>query len=100
MLDERDLDLDLFALGLLAFVVFLSLSLATYSPTDPLGSPSDSFVAGYQPDPVTYPAASRVQNACGRVGAITADVAFRLVGIGAYYVAACLTGVNVWLLMG
>ena len=36
MFEERNLKLDLFALALLALVVFLALALATYTPADGL----------------------------------------------------------------
>jgi hypothetical protein len=52
---NRNLRLDLLALGLLALAVFLALSLLTYSPADPvieLASPLNQL---FHPDVLVYP---------------------------------------------
>ena len=67
----------LFALGLLAIVIFLSLAVVSYERSDP--SPSNSAGA------LVYPARGEVGNLCGLVGAWTADLLLRFSGIGSYY---------------
>ncbi len=99
MLEDRDLRLDLFALSMLALTVFLSLSLLTYDPADPLGEPPFPLSRAYQPDQLVYPPNPEVSNACGHAGALVADLLLRLVGLGAYYVVFALAALNVWLLM-
>jgi len=78
------------AVGLLALVVFLSVSLLTYNPADPMGElvrPLDSL---YQQDVLVYPQLDHVMNACGRAGAIAADLLFNGLGFGAYYLVMSL----------
>ena len=86
MFEDRDLKLDLAALALLAVVVFLGLALATYDPADPPGTQ-------------VYPAQQEVQNACGRLGALSAHGLLQLLGLGAYYLVASLAVVDLLLLM-
>jgi hypothetical protein len=59
MFEDRSLKLDLCALALAALVVFLGISLWTYSPLDPPGT-------------FTWPTSETVQNSCGWAGAHTA----------------------------
>lgn len=86
MLESRSLKLDLFAPALLAPCIFLGLSLFTYSATDSL-------------DLTEYPPAERTGNACGRSGALLADLAFQGLGVGAYYLLVSLAVLDGWLLM-
>ena len=85
MLESRSLKLDLAALALLAFAVFLGLALATYDPADSL-------------DALTYPPPSHTLNACGRSGALLVDLLFRGIGLGAYYLFVSLAVLDAWLL--
>jgi S-DNA-T family DNA segregation ATPase FtsK/SpoIIIE len=85
MPETRSLKLDLAALGLLALVIFLGLALATYDSADSLLATS-------------YPRPEQSANACGRSGAILADVALEGLGLGAYYLVASLAILDVWLL--
>ena len=55
MLEQRDLKLDLLALGLLTFCVFLGASLFTFNPADP-------------PSTLVYPPRTEIANVCGRSG--------------------------------
>ena len=96
---NRNLRLDLLALGLLALVVFLALSLLTYSPADPvieLASPLNQL---YHPDILVYPQNETVQNVCGHWGALVASMLFTGLGLGAYYLVVSLAILDVLLLM-
>jgi S-DNA-T family DNA segregation ATPase FtsK/SpoIIIE len=86
MFEDRSLKLDLCALALAALVVFLGVSLWTYSPLDPPGT-------------LTWPAPESVQNACGRAGAFAAHLLFDSLGYAAYYFVGSL-GVFTVLLIG
>ncbi len=85
MLNERSRKLDLIALALAAGAVFLGISLASYDPADP-------------PSTLVYPPASHIANACGRAGALAADLLLNAVGLGAYYLAATIGLVSLLLL--
>jgi S-DNA-T family DNA segregation ATPase FtsK/SpoIIIE len=85
MLESRSLKLDLLALALFALSIFLGLSLFTYSPADSL-------------DVLEYPAPTKTQNACGRSGALAADLMFQGLGIGAYYLLISISVLDAWLL--
>ncbi len=72
MLEDRNLKLDLFALGLLAATVFLGAALLSYSPADP-------------PSRLIFPAATETTNVCGHIGATTSTYLFQGLGLGAFY---------------
>ncbi len=74
---QRNLKVDLFALVLLALVIFLGVALATYDPTDP-------------PSTLVFPIKASIANACGRWGAWAAELLLRGVGIGAWLVVVSL----------
>jgi S-DNA-T family DNA segregation ATPase FtsK/SpoIIIE len=96
MFENRNLKLDLLALGLFGIVIFLTVSLFTYDPSDPIGELPKPLNQLYQPDQLVYPLGEEVTNACGWWGALAADVLLNLLGVGAYYVlisAAILDGV-------
>ena len=57
---STNLKRDLFALGLLALVVFLGAALVTYDPADPVVEPVAPLNLLYQPDPLVTPANSQV----------------------------------------
>lgn len=90
MFENRNIKQDLFALGLLAIVIFLSLAVVSYERSDP--SPSNSAGA------LVYPARGEVGNLCGLVGAWTADLLLRFSGIGSYYLVISLAALDVFLL--
>ena len=85
MFDDRNLKLDLFALGLFALIVFLGVSLATYDKADP-------------PSSLIYPTAGVIENACGRSGALAAHWLLQGLGLGAYYFVMSLAILDVVLL--
>ena len=77
MLEERNLKMDLLALGLLAVVVFLAAALLSYNPADP-------------PSKLVFPERTEVMNACGRSGALVSRLLFSGLGLGAYYLLVSL----------
>ncbi len=85
MLESRSLKLDLAALALFALSIFLGLALFTYSPADSL-------------DILEYPAPVKTHNACGRSGALAADLMFQGFGVGAFYVLVSISVLDAWLL--
>lgn len=72
MLEQRNLKLDLLALGLLALTVFAAASLLSYDPADPPGR-------------LVYPQHAEPANLCGHWGATTAWLLLSGFGVGAYY---------------
>ncbi len=87
---SSNLKRDLFALGLLALVVFLGAALVTYDPADPVVEPVAPLNLLYQPDQLVTPANSHVHNVCGRWGAMAADMLLSACGLAAWYVVASL----------
>lgn len=88
MFENRNRQLDVAALGLLALTLLLGASLLTYDRGDPVSLSGDA--AG-----MVYPVASSPQNACGRLGAVVAHQMLNQLGVGAYYAVgslAVLTG--------
>jgi S-DNA-T family DNA segregation ATPase FtsK/SpoIIIE len=98
MFDNRSLKLDLFALALLAFLVFLALALVTYNPADPVVELLDPLDKLYQADSLVHPKNEEIANACGRWGALAADLLLTAFGIGAYYLVVALAAFDVTLL--
>ncbi|MGD9721296.1 MAG: DNA translocase FtsK 4TM domain-containing protein [Pirellulales bacterium] len=85
MLESRSLKLDLLALGLFALAIFLGIALFTYDPADSL-------------DGLIYPVPGKSHNACGRSGALAADLLFQALGVGAYYLLVSISVLDAWLL--
>ena len=85
MLEQRNLKMDLLALGLLAVVVFLAASLLSYDPADP-------------PSKLVFPERAEVLNACGRSGALVSRLLFTGLGLGAYYLLVSLAALDAVLL--
>ena len=100
MFEDRNLKRDLTALGLAAFTVFLAIALVTYHNDDPIESLIAPLDQLYQPDILVYPHASVVQNACGRWGAMFADISFTLFGFGAYFITVSLGVVSFLVFQG
>jgi len=98
MFQDRNLISDLIALSLMVLVIFLGVALATYDPADPIGEPIAPLNKIYQPDSVVYPPSETVGNACGRWGALTADMLLTSLGVGAYYLVLSLAVLDVFLL--
>lgn len=97
-MDAAALKRDLAALLLLAGVIFLGVALATYSPADPLPQLPAGLDQVYQQDLLVYPQHDRIMNACGRWGALAADLMYRLLGAGAIYFVVSLAALDVALL--
>lgn len=95
---ERDLKRDLLALTLCAGSVFLATAMVTYHPNDPIGDLIPPFNHLYQADLIEYPESTYIQNACGKLGAVAADVLFSLLGFGAYYLLVSLIITDIALL--
>ncbi len=95
---SSNLKRDLFALGLLALVVFLGAALVTYDPADPLVEPVAPLNLLYQPDQLVTPANSQVHNVCGRWGAMAADMLYAAFGVGGWYVVFSLGVLDLTLL--
>jgi len=85
MLEERNLRLDLLALGLLALTVFLAASLLSYDLADP-------------PSKLVFPERTETLNVCGRSGAFVSQALFGALGLGAYYLLLSLATLDAILL--
>ena len=72
MLEQRSLKRDVLAVGLLALVAFLAMSLVSYDRAD-------------YPATLVYPAREQAVNACGRLGAWAAHLSLSALGLGAFY---------------
>jgi DNA segregation ATPase FtsK/SpoIIIE, S-DNA-T family len=90
MFDNRNLRVDLVAIVLAAVTTFLAAALLTRDPADPVGEYIGPVAIVYQPDVLVSPQHERIHNACGRWGALAADVLLTSVGVGAYYVVGSL----------
>jgi S-DNA-T family DNA segregation ATPase FtsK/SpoIIIE len=77
MLEERNLKLDLLALGVLALTIFLAASLLGYHPADAASR-------------LVYPEPAEVANLCGRSGALASAMLLSALGLGAYYLVVSL----------
>jgi DNA segregation ATPase FtsK/SpoIIIE, S-DNA-T family len=77
MLENRNLKLDLLALGLLAAVIFLAAALLTFDPADPPGR-------------LIFPPHAQPANVCGYWGAVSSRLLFEAFGLGAYYLVLSL----------
>jgi S-DNA-T family DNA segregation ATPase FtsK/SpoIIIE len=98
MFEQRNLRLDLTALALVAVILFLTVSLLTYHPHDPVGPLPPPVNSLLQPDTLALPPNATVQNACGFWGALAASLLFNAFGYGAYYLLAALALVDFHLL--
>ncbi|MBX7167520.1 MAG: DNA translocase FtsK [Pirellulales bacterium] len=85
MLEQRNLKLDLLALALLGWNIFLALALVTYDPADP-------------PSTLVLPAHDQVHNLCGRAGHLVATALFTALGVGGYYLLISLIAFDAILL--
>jgi S-DNA-T family DNA segregation ATPase FtsK/SpoIIIE len=98
MLENRKIRRDLVALALLALVVFLGVSLATYDPADRVPTPVAPLNLLVQPDALVHPPSAQIQNVCGLWGALAAEALFSLLGVGAYYFVLSLAVLDFQLL--
>ena len=86
MVQSRSLRRDLLAVGILAALAYLMVAIGSYDPADPVAkliAPLDQI---YQSDASVYPLNEKPSNACGRFGALVADLMFATFGLGAFYV--------------
>jgi len=95
MSEDRKIRNDIVAIGILALIIFLSASMATYDQRDPAHEASEWLNHIYQPDQLYYPAQPEFSNACGRIGAWTADMLSNTLGIGAYFLIFGLIGLEI-----
>jgi S-DNA-T family DNA segregation ATPase FtsK/SpoIIIE len=84
MLDYRRIRNDLFALALSGAIVFVGLSLCSYSPSDP-------------PASTVYPPPEDIQNLCGPVGAQVAHALITSTGVCAWLILFGMISVDVQL---
>ncbi len=85
MFDDRNLKLDLIALGLLAATIFLGGALLSYHASDP-------------PSSLVYPPSCETLNVCGRFGAFISRHLFETIGLGAFYLLFSLAVADAFLL--
>jgi S-DNA-T family DNA segregation ATPase FtsK/SpoIIIE len=90
MFENRDLRTDLVALALAVLTLFLAVALLTYSPADSVAEALGIFAGAYQPDVLSYPQHETIHNACGRWGAVAADIVLNVFGVGGYFMVASL----------
>ncbi len=95
MSTNRKVPTDIFVVVLLAAVVFLIIALATYDAADNSALFPSWLLALYQPDQLVYPGHTAVTNACGKLGAWSADLLFHALGIGAYYLIVGLVTLQI-----
>jgi S-DNA-T family DNA segregation ATPase FtsK/SpoIIIE len=95
MATNRKVPYDIFVVFLLASVVFLIASLATYDIADNMAIFPSWLTVIYQPDQLVFPGHSTVENACGVVGAWTADFLVHALGFGAYYLLIGLVALQI-----
>jgi len=98
MFENRSLPFDLAALALLAVTTFLTASVLSYKPADPVAELPTPFSYLYSSDTLVYPPNDTVQNLCGPWGAFSADVILSGLGVGAYYLLASLFSLSYLLL--
>jgi S-DNA-T family DNA segregation ATPase FtsK/SpoIIIE len=90
MVNSRNRAADVAGLCLVVVTLFLTFSLSSYHATDPISEPFFPLNRFYRLDPVAYPLAESVQNSCGPMGALAADMLLQTFGRGAYYVVLSL----------
>ena len=76
----------------------MATALLTYHSNDPIGELLPPLNHLYQADLIEYPESTYIQNACGKLGALSADIMFSLLGFGAFYLLGSLVIVDVALL--
>lgn len=92
MFENRNRQLDIVALALLATTVLVGLSLLSYDR-------SDSYKLYGEAVSMVHPVAESPHNACGRLGAVIAHQLFSQLGVGAYFVLLSLAALTVLLAM-
>ena len=95
MANDRIIRNDMVAVGLLGLIVFLVAAVATYDPADPAHEVPQLLIKIYQPDQLVYPTNESFHNACGRLGAWTADMLLHVLGVGVYFLIAGLIAMEI-----
>ena len=95
MANDRIIRNDMVAVGLLGLIVFLVAAVATYDPADPAHEVPQLLIKIYQPDQLVYPTNESFHNACGRLGAWTADMLLHVLGVGVYFIIAGLIAMEI-----
>ncbi len=85
MFDNRSLRGDISLVALIALIIFLTVSLVTYDPADRTAQFVAPLNGWYQPSTLVFPHNEITHNACGTIGATTADFLFSNLGVGAWY---------------
>lgn len=98
MTTQRKLHYDLFVVVLLAAIVMLMASLATWDPADPVALANLFPASVYQHDQLVWPANPQVTNACGALGALVSDILLNSLGICAWFVVLGLVTLEIALL--
>lgn len=98
MIENRNPRCDLFAVILAILALFLTVSLLTYDAADPVGTMFSPLDRIYQADIVVWPQNEEIRNACGHWGALTADLLFTTMGIGAFFLVIGIGAVAIALL--
>ncbi len=84
MQSSRNIRYDIFVVIVVAVILFLSASLATYDGRDNLSALPSALTYIHQPDIQFYPQNQQIQNACGLFGAWTADLLYSVLGWSAW----------------
>ena len=98
MIVNRSPRSDLLAVVLLVVTVFLSVSLLTYDPADPVGPLFTPFDRVYQPDVLRWPQNERPTNAFGHAGGLASNVLYTTLGIGSWFLVVGIGAVVIALL--
>lgn len=80
-LRQPNLVRDISAIGLAAVTLFLTVSIVTRSPADPLETPVWPISEIYTPDTIVYPSNGSILNACGYWGALISSGLFDAFGL-------------------
>ncbi len=96
---QPDLRRDIAAIALVAVTLFLTVSIVTRDPADPVSAPVWPIDRLYAPDTLVYPANEVITNACGYWGAFASSMLFDALGIAACLVVAASGGIATALLV-
>ena len=95
MANDRIIRNDMVAVGLLGLILFLVAAVATYDPADPAHEVPQVLLKIHQPDQLIFPTNASFNNACGRLGAWTADMLIQVLGVGVYFLIAGMIAMEI-----
>ena len=95
MANDRIIRNDMVAVGLLGLILFLVAAVATYDPADPANEVPQVLLKIHQPDQLIFPTNDTFHNACGRLGAWTADMLIQVLGVGVYFLIAGMIAMEI-----